>query len=351
MSNDAAVQAGAHGHGDGDRQLTAIFSAYTITATLWLLFATAIGLLLAFKFGAPDFWAAKYLSFGRLRPIHTNGTFYGWASIALVGLAYDVAARSCGTRLYSTRLAWIGLWLFNIAAVAGTIALELGYNEGDLEYREWPWPIRLIFLAALIVTAWNLIGTVARRTSDDIYLSNWYTMGALLWTCVIAIVAILPWYQHGLGQVAISGYYMHNAVGMWFTPLALGVFYYAIPKIMSRPIYSYALGVFAFWTNLCFYPLLGGLLLVAHFLTSPFLLGLTGRHSRRMQSASSGECIPRFFMASLLSTRILASSVMEYFRVESWPTRSLSFGRMSWTGFCAPSGVCGASRFFTTLIM
>ena len=265
MSNDAAVQAGAHGHGDGDRQLTAIFSAYTITATLWLLFATAIGLLLAFKFGAPDFWAAKYLSFGRLRPIHTNGTFYGWASIALVGLAYDVAARSCGTRLYSTRLAWIGLWLFNIAAVAGTIALELGYNEGDLEYREWPWPIRLIFLAALIVTAWNLIGTVARRTSDDIYLSNWYTMGALLWTCVIAIVAILPWYQHGLGQVAISGYYMHNAVGMWFTPLALGVFYYAIPKIMSRPIYSYALGVFAFWTNLCFYPLLGG----HHFLFSP----------------------------------------------------------------------------------
>ena len=245
MSNDAAVQAGAHGHGDGDRQLTAIFSAYTITATLWLLFATAIGLLLAFKFGAPDFWAAKYLSFGRLRPIHTNGTFYGWASIALVGLAYDVAARSCGTRLYSTRLAWIGLWLFNIAAVAGTIALELGYNEGDLEYREWPWPIRLIFLAALIVTAWNLIGTVARRTSDDIYLSNWYTMGALLWTCVIAIVAILPWYQHGLGQVAISGYYMHNAVGMWFTPLALGVF--------------------AFWTNLCFYPLLGG----HHFLFSP----------------------------------------------------------------------------------
>ncbi|MBS0300929.1 MAG: cbb3-type cytochrome c oxidase subunit I, partial [Proteobacteria bacterium] len=235
MSNDAAVQAGAHGHGDGDRQLTAIFSAYTITATLWLLFATAIGLLLAFKFGAPDFWAAKYLTFGRLRPIHTNGTFYGWASIALVGLAYDVAARSCGTRLYSTRLAWIGLWLFNIAAVAGTIALELGYNEGDLEYREWPWPIRLIFLAALIVTSWNLIGTVARRTSDDIYLSNWYTMGALLWTCVIAIVAILPWYQHGLGQVAISGYYMHNAVGMWFTPLALGMFYYAIPKIMSRP--------------------------------------------------------------------------------------------------------------------
>ena len=117
MSKDAAVQ--AQERGDVDRELTAIFSAYTITATLWLLFATAIGLLLAFKFGAPDFWAAKYLTFGRLRPIHTNGTFYGWASIALVGLAYYVAARSCGTRLYSKRLAWVGLWLFNIARPAG----------------------------------------------------------------------------------------------------------------------------------------------------------------------------------------------------------------------------------------
>lgn len=248
-----------------DGALARVFTAYTLSATFWLLFATAVGLLLAFKFGAPDFWAAKYLTFGRLRPIHTNDTFYGFASIALVGLAYYVAARSCGTRLYSTRLAWLGLVLFNLAALVGTLALDLGYNWGDLEYREWPWPVRLVFLAALLVTGWNLIATVAHRTSEDIYLSNWYTMGGVLWTIVIATVATLPWYQIGLGQVAISGYYMHNAVGMWFTPLALGVFYYAIPKLLSRPIYSYALGVLAFWTNLCFYPLLGA----HHFLFSP----------------------------------------------------------------------------------
>jgi cytochrome c oxidase cbb3-type subunit 1 len=248
-----------------DRALASVFTAYTVSATFWLLFGTAVGLLLAFKFGAPDFWAAKYLTFGRLRPIHTNDVFYGFASIALVGTAYYVAARSCGTKLYSTRLAWIGLWLFNIAAVAGTIALDLGYNWGDLEYREWPWPIRLVFFAALVVTAWNLLGTVKRRSSGDIYLSNWYIVAGVLWTCVIALVAILPWYQKGLGQVAISGYFMHNAVGMWFTPLALGLFYYAIPKVLNRPIYSYALGVLAFWTNLLFYPLLGG----HHFLFSP----------------------------------------------------------------------------------
>jgi cytochrome c oxidase cbb3-type subunit I len=254
----------AHTEAD-DRALARMLGAYTIAATLWLLFATAVGIVLAYKFGAPDFGTGPWLTFGRLRPIHTNATFYGWASIALVGLAYYVAARSSRTALYSTRLAWIGLALFNIAALAGTIALDLGYNDGNLEYREWPWPIRLIFLAALAVSAWNLIGTVARRNTEDIYLSNWYTIGGVLWTCIIAVVAILPWYQHGLGQVSVSGFYMHNAVGMWFTPLALGIFYYALPKLLSRPIYSYALGVFAFWTNLVFYPIIGA----HHFLFSP----------------------------------------------------------------------------------
>ncbi len=250
---------------NSDAELARLFSWYTVTATFWLLFATAIGLILAFKFGAPDFWVSRYLTFGRLRPIHTNGTFYGFASIALVGVAYYIAVRSSGARLYSNKLAWLGLWLFNGAAIAGTIALDLGYNWGDLEYREWPWPIRLVFFAALVVTAWNLLATIGRRTTEDIYLSNWYTISGVLWTCVIALVAILPFYQYGLGQVAISGYYMHNAVGMWFTPLALGLFYYSIPKVLNRPIYSYALGVLAFWTNLLFYPLLGG----HHFLFSP----------------------------------------------------------------------------------
>jgi cytochrome c oxidase cbb3-type subunit I len=224
-----------------------------------------VGILLAYKFGAPDFGPGAWLTFGRLRPIHTNATFYGWASIALVGMAYYVADRSSRISLYSVKLAWIGLVLFNVAALAGTVALDLGYNDGNLEYREWPWPIRLVFLAALVVTAWNLIGTVARRSTDGIYLSNWYTIGGVLWTCIIAVVAILPWYQYGLGQVSVSGYYMHNAVGMWFTPLALGIFYYALPRLLSRPIYSYALGVLAFWTNLVFYPIIGA----HHFLFSP----------------------------------------------------------------------------------
>ena len=248
-----------------DRSLVSVFSAYVVSATLWLVFATGVGILMAFKFGAPEFGAGAWLTFGRLRPIHTNATFYGFASIALVGLAYYVAARSSGAKLYSAALAWTGLVLFNVAAIAGTVALDLGYNDGDLEYREWLWWIRLIFLAALAVTAWNLIATVARRSGGDIYLSNWYIIGGTLWACIIATVGVVPWFQYGLGQVAVSGFYMHNAVGMLFTPLALGVIYYTLPKLLNRPIYSYALGVFAFWTNLVFYPIIGS----HHFEFSP----------------------------------------------------------------------------------
>jgi cytochrome c oxidase cbb3-type subunit 1 len=248
-----------------DRMLVNIFSAYTVCATVWLLFATAVGVLLAVKFAFPDFATSPAFSFGRLRAIHTNATFYAWASPALIGLALWIAARSSGTRLYSAPLAWIALALINLAAVCGTIALDLGYNAGDQEYREWLWWIRCILGAALVITAWNLIATVARRQDEDLYLSNWYTISAVLWTIIIFVVTLLPGYQIGLGQVAVQAFFMHNAVGMWFTPLALGVFYYALPKVLNRPIYSYSLGVLAFWTNLVFYPILGG----HHFLFSP----------------------------------------------------------------------------------
>jgi cytochrome c oxidase cbb3-type subunit 1 len=242
-----------------------IFCWYTISATVWLLISTLIGLLIAFKFPYPDLLTAPAFSFGRLRAMHTNGTFYAWASPALIGLALYIAVRSSGAHLYSARLAWIALALINLAAICGTIALDLGYNAGDQEYREWLWWIRAILAAALLLTAWNLIGTVARRRDEDLYLSNWYTIGGVLWTIIIVVVALLPWYQYGLGQVAVQGYFMHNAVGLWFTPLSLGVFYYALPKLLNRPIYSYSLGILAFWTNLIFYPIIGA----HHFLFSP----------------------------------------------------------------------------------
>jgi cytochrome c oxidase cbb3-type subunit 1 len=240
-----------------DRDDSALFSAFTISATFWLLLTTAVGLLLSFKFPYPDLATSPFLSFGRLRAIHTNGTFFGWASVALTGAAIYVAARTSGVPVVGKRLAWASLWCFNLAALAGTITLDLGMNYGDQEYREWIWPVRLLFLAAVALGGLTVVQTVAHRVEETIYISNWYTIGGFVFTTILGVVAILPWYQNGLGQVAVQGFYMHNAVGMWFTFLALGLIYYALPKLLNRPIYSYALGILGFWTNLLFYPVIG----------------------------------------------------------------------------------------------
>ena len=223
----------------------------------WLLLTTAVGLLMSFKFPYPDLATNPLLSFGRLRAIHTNGTFYGWASIALTGCVLYVAARTSGTRVAGRSMAWWSLIAFNVAALCGTITLDLGLNYGDQEYREWVWWVKLIFMAAIVLAGSAVVRTVAKRVEREIYLSNWYTIGGFIFTIILSIVAFIPVYQYGMGQVAVQGFYMHNAVGMWFTFLALGTTYYALPKLLNRPIYSYALGVLGFWTNLLFYPIIG----------------------------------------------------------------------------------------------
>ena len=240
-----------------DPEDVALLSGFTITATLWLLFSTAVGLFLSFKFPYPDFATNPLLSFGRLRAIHTNDTFYGWASIALSGAAIYVASRTSGIAVAGKRWAWFSLLFYNLAAICGTITLDLGLNYGDQEYREWIWWVKLLFLAGVFCSLACVVRTIKERREREIYISNWYTVGGFIFTLILSIVAIIPAYQRGIGQVAVQAYFMHNAVGMWFTFLALGVTYYVLPKALNRPIYSYALGVLGFWTNLVFYPVIG----------------------------------------------------------------------------------------------
>src|SRR5258706_4480966 len=107
MQTSVAAHHSSPGEND-DRALASVFVAYTVTATFWLLFATAVGLLLADKFGAPHFSPGEWLTFGRLRPIHTNATFFGGPSLRLAALACYVAARSSGSPIHTVHLAWVG---------------------------------------------------------------------------------------------------------------------------------------------------------------------------------------------------------------------------------------------------
>lgn len=238
---------------------------YLGASVFWLVFGTFIGQYVGMKFVWPEMDTTPWLSFGRLRPVHTNTVFWGWASMAMIGLGYFVIARTSNTRIHSYKWAWTGWILINLSVFFGNLSLMNGINNGGGEYREYIWPIALLFGLGLIITFFNFYKTVANRKIEEIYVSNWYILGGLIWTITLAVIGYLPNFQDGLGETVIQGYYMHQGVGMWFMTFTLGLIYYYLPSSLNKPIYSYSLGVLAFWTQMLFYTLIG----THHFVFSP----------------------------------------------------------------------------------
>ena len=230
---------------------------YIGCAAFWLLFGTTIGEYVGIKFVAPDADHVSWLSFGRLRPVHTNAVFWGWASLGMLGLGHYVVPRVSNTPLYSLKLGWYSLILINAAVILGSISLMAGINNGGGEYREYIWPVMLLFGIGQVLTLTNFLRTIARRTTHEIYISNWYIVSAIMFVLVISIIAYLPFWQDGLGETIIQGYFMHQGVGMWFMLFTLGIVYYFLPQQLNRPIYSYSLGILAFWTQILFYTVIG----------------------------------------------------------------------------------------------
>jgi len=240
-----------------DPELSRMILWYLGCATFWLLFGTTIGEYVGIKFVAPDADHVSWLSFGRLRPVHTNAVFWGWASLGMLGLGYYVVPRVSNTRLANVKYGWYALWLINGAVILGTLCLMAGINNGGGEYREYIWPVTLLFALGIILTLINFLQTIARRTTKEIYISNWYIVAAIIFTIVITLVAYIPYWQNGLGETIVQGYYMHQGVGMWFMLFTLGIVYYFLPQQLNKPIYSYSLGILAFWTQILFYTLIG----------------------------------------------------------------------------------------------
>jgi cytochrome c oxidase cbb3-type subunit I len=238
-------------------QLRRLILSYLGTAIVWLIFGTTVGEYLGIKFLSPEIDQQSWLSFGRLRPVHTNAVFWGWCSLAMLGLGHYVIPRVSGGKLYSYRYGWAALILINLCVVLGTICLMAGINNGGGEYREYVWPVMALFGAGLAITLINFYRTIALRPSREIYISSWYIVSAIMFTLVIAIIAYWPTWQNGLGETIVQGYYMHQGVGMWFMLFTLGLVYYFLPVQLNQPVYSYGLGILAFWSQILFYTVIG----------------------------------------------------------------------------------------------
>ncbi len=242
---------------DIDPKLIRLIMWYMGSATLWLVIGTTIGEYLGIKLVSPDIDHVSWLSFGRLRPVHTNMVFWGWSSLAMLGLGYYVVPTVSNAPLYSIRKGYQSLILINAAVITGSLMLINGINNGGGEYREYIWPVMLLFALGICNTAFNYLKTVSDRKTKEIYISNWYIIAAVMFITVIALVGYLPWWQDGLGETIVQGYYMHQAVGMWFMLFNLGLIYYFLPQQLNTPIYSYSLGILAFWSQILFYTLIG----------------------------------------------------------------------------------------------
>ncbi len=230
---------------------------YLGCAIFWLVFGTTVGEYLGIKFVAPDVDHQSWLSFGRLRPVHTNAVFWGWSSLGMIGLGYYIVSIVSNVPIASMKKGWLALILINSSVFVGTISLMAGINNGGGEYREYIWPVMAPFGAGLVITLINFIQTIARRKTHEIYISNWYIVAAIIFTLVISFVAYWPTWQNGLGETIVQGYYMHQGVGMWFMLFTLGIVYYFLPQQLNKPIYSYSLGILAFWTQILFYTVIG----------------------------------------------------------------------------------------------
>ncbi|GAW89131.1 cytochrome C oxidase [Flavobacterium psychrophilum] len=240
-----------------DPELTKLVLWFLGTAVFWLLIGSSIGEYVGIKFIAPDADTYSWLSIGRLRAVHTNLVFWAWSTIGIMGLGYYIVPMVSNTPLNNIKNGWKALIAVNLAMFVGAITLMAGINNAGGEYREIIWPIMAVWAYGLLLTVTNFIKTIAKRTTHEIYISNWFIIASYIFILIVAFLSYIPMGQDGIGETIVQGYYMHQAVGMWFMFSMLGILYYILPQQVNKPIYSYSLGVLAFWSQILFYTTIG----------------------------------------------------------------------------------------------
>jgi cytochrome c oxidase cbb3-type subunit I/II len=218
--------------------------------------AFATGLLAAVQMA---FWPANFdlpwITFGRLRPLHTNAAIFAFAGNAIFAGIYHSSQRLLKVRMFSDRLSAIHFWGWQLIIVAAAITLPLGYSQGK-EYAELEWPIDIAITLVWVVFAVNFFGTLAKRREKHLYVALWFYIATIITVAVLHIinsieipVSFLKSYPiyGGVQDALVQWWYGHNAVAFFLTTPFLGLMYYYLPKAANRPVYSYRLSIIHFW--------------------------------------------------------------------------------------------------------
>jgi cytochrome c oxidase cbb3-type subunit 1 len=229
---------------------------FAIATVVWGVVGMLVGVFIAAQLAWPALnFDVAWLSYGRLRPLHTNAVIFAFGGCALFATSYYVVQRTCQVRLFSDQLAAFTFWGWQIVIVAAAITLPLGMTSGK-EYAELEWPIDILIALVWVSYAVVFFGTLIKRKVSHIYVANWFFGAFILTVAILHIVnsAAMPVSAGksysaytGVQDAMIQWWYGHNAVGFFLTAGFLGMMYYFIPKQAERPVYSYRLSIVHFW--------------------------------------------------------------------------------------------------------
>ncbi len=239
-----------------------IVKKFLYATMFWGIIGMLVGLLLAFMFLFPNLTdGISWLSFGRLRPLHTNAVIFAFVGNAIFAGVYYSMQRLLKARLFNDLLSNFTFWGWQLIIVAAAITLPLGYTTSK-EYAELEWPIDLAIALVWVAFGWNMIGTILKRRQRHLYVAIWFYLATFVTVAVLHIfnslelpVSALKSYSvyAGVQDALVQWWYGHNAVAFFLTTPFLGLMYYFVPKAANRPIYSYRLSIVHFWSLIFIY--------------------------------------------------------------------------------------------------
>jgi cytochrome c oxidase cbb3-type subunit 1 len=234
---------------------------FAIMTLVWGIVGMLVGVLIAAQLVWPALnFELPWLTYGRLRPLHTNAVIFGFGGTAMFTVIYYVVQRTCHVRLFAEKLAAFTFWGWQAIIVLAAVTFILGISTSK-EYAELEWPIDVLITIVWVSFAIVFFGTVIKRKTPHIYVANWFFGAYILTIAILHLVnsAELPiaffggsWFKSysvyaGVHDAMVQWWYGHNAVGFFLTTAFLGMMYYFIPKQAGRPIYSYRLSIVHFW--------------------------------------------------------------------------------------------------------
>jgi len=235
---------------------------FVIMTIVWGIVGMLVGVIIAAQLWLPILnLDIPWLTYGRLRPLHTNAVIFAFGGSGLIGTSLYVVQRTCHVRLISDKLAAFVFWGWQAVILGAVLTLPLGWTQGK-EYAELEWPIDILITLVWVAYAVLFFGTIGKRRVSHIYVANWFYGAFILTIAVLHIVNNLsfpvtigksyPIYS-GAVDAMVQWWYGHNAVGFFLTAGFLGMMYYFVPKQAEGPVYSYRLSIVHFWALIAIY--------------------------------------------------------------------------------------------------